>query len=57
MTRARHEPMEPPVAMDAIIRARLQAVQVPEALRERIRAIIANQSDGEAFSDRSQWRM
>jgi hypothetical protein len=57
MTRARHGQLELPVAMDAIIRAHLQAVRVPEGLRERIRAIIANESEGEAFSHSSQWRM
>jgi len=47
---------EPAPTLDGLIRARLQAVQAPPALRERIRALIALEIQGDISSD-SQWRV
>jgi len=56
MTQAGDKPRNPPMALDDLLRVRLQAIEAPVALHDRVRALIAIETQGEDFSD-SQWRM
>lgn len=55
MRHSKGEQMVWPARLDGLVRARLQTVRAPQALRDRIRTLIATEFRDDTSSDR-EWR-